>query len=481
MTRIVRKDMLTSLGPLNGTSNEVTLPAGLSSAVATSNYIRASARFKTLNPFTGTARYFVNFRGTSGSAPFLSLILSSTGNTIVLGVLGVFMGGIPFSVKNWYQILVEVDRINNVVSAWLNGVLVFNASYTPSQDLVTPTSITSCIGANTTSNNWFDGFIRDVHLSGASTALTQSEVDAMYQLNEYPSVANFSVNWPCDDAVYSTVAACDGNLKPVPQWNGTLDATNLFSIDTPYKQPVLDRIGGNCLSLDGNNDRLLITDTAVLARGAHILKGAQRVFAAGWAKPIAIPAANASILQLNTGTVNAGIALLLLATGQIQLVTRSRDGGTAQSVTSPTSSGTLGMLQQLLNNWHWFFGWCDFAAGIMELYVDGIIVASNYSASWEDTSYQATLLSLQVGASSGYLQGFVDDVEIGAINAPVLPQDVREQHVKGQPMNNMQFYCRYNFNDWESLLALDSSGNGIDAPFSGISTPYGFYPKSYMP
>ena len=474
MTTIAVQDIPVSLkcaGVVSGT-----IPAGLSSFFQNATHLLFGCWVKPIRKFDGvTFQDLMLFRGDSASSVFAGIFLMSTSDAIAVGGLGLTGGSYPVVLNSWIHAIAEIDIPGLRSRLFVNGVKVLDNAAVFTRDLVTVNSFVSYIGDNASPG--FEGHLADVFIANRETAVTQAEIDAIYEKRMFPKNKHLFF-WPIRKATIATIECENGiEQKPFPQnqFNAVISSSTMYSRDTPMTGRVVDRDAGNCLLFSGaagyyrHNTDIPYNE----------LSGRRYIGMSAWAMMSGnIIGGTRYIGQLTTSAGTAGLVIFINGTGTWQFGARSTDGEAA-SVTSAPAPGYMPNVNP--REWYHMSLIIDFEAKIIAGYLNGVLIAYTNTATFAANVCQITRGAQEVviGHGSNFWQGKLDDFMLFHLTGIPTDQEMRDWYLANKIPQQVKPVINIDCNDFGPDL-IDKSGNSCNFQPVGVVVPYGLNHISYM-
>jgi len=465
--KLLRRDMLCSIGRMTG-SQSVSIPAAFSQLLTGLGCVGVGIWVKCDSHQPALGQFAVSIHCPSNAASAVGF--NFTNDTInVFGDSGTVTVTTTFTnqrlTRQWMHVYAETDLEQGRHRLYVNGVLTGDTAAAFNGTSIAPGSGgISYLGANRLGAASFVGWLREAAV--IPRRVTAAEVMAMYQEGAYPAGAYL---WNCDDG-YGTAVICNNPAdSQVSAFTGTLSSSGLFSAEVPMSLQPLDRAAGYCLRLDGANDLVNITAASALP----FIKGRSQLFMGAWVRLEALPAAKTGFYFPETSG-GTGFSFGVNSSGQLEVVTRSVDGGAAVSLITARSERLVN-----LRRWCHIAGAIDYQAKIMRAYINGVLCGVASAAALETTSLQiGTTGFMLLGNITNFFNGYMDDFVLGL--GDLTPEAARSWYLTDNLGNNLPIVMNLGFNEGVGTTPQDSSGNGINGVFAGITAPFGYFPNSYM-
>ena len=220
----------------------------------------------------------------------------------------------------WYH--VAAVRSSSVTKLYINGVQNVT-TYADTNDYGTSSQLTIGASADTLGGQYLSGYISDVRTTKS----------AVYTVNFTPPTS------PLTTSTSPTLLLNSTNAKIIDQ----AKQFNIATVSGAKISTAQSKFGGSSILLNGTTDYLMLTSTnsgAANIPGLELNLGDFTI--EGWYYINALPAATATLFELNAGsTAYAAARLDILSTGTMQLLCSTTGAAWAINYTSPGGAGNV--------------------------------------------------------------------------------------------------------------------------------------------
>lgn len=349
---------------------------------------------------------------------------------------------LPKAIPLWQWVFASVTFANDLASFYVNGVLAGAKPFAPGVPAFTSASAT--IGANAAGR---PSATRSVRVF--SRALTADEIENLYWTDNHPRTdVSLVGEWLCNDPWGTQLRDTSGYNN-----HSLVSGSLVVQLDSPYCY-ARRKLSGKQLGVGGATSGLLVPGLAAALSGAGIITIVGKV---------KTPAA--ALTQALIGIYAPSAAKPL-----VQLY--RNDAGFLQAVLARSTSDTplysnISRVSAIDTQLHHYGIEFNCAAKTLKMYLDGLLVFSGAVATSTGAGFDLageSALRIGYGNNSQVAKSFYDDLRV--YSRALSDEEHRGLFLGQAPRGGL--VVEYTF-DNDVASALDSSGNGLHAAWSGVS------------
>jgi len=337
--------------------------------------------------------------------------------------------------SRWHNIIFVVDRDNATgENLYLDGILVCTADPTGENKNIDSTGVVTVIGGEAT--RYMNGWIGGVQLY--TRTLTATGISFLYNHPEKIYSTDSLKLWlPLSEFTGTVAGDSSGNAN-----NGTISGAT-WNIDTPVAMGKTNH--GSSLKFDG-------LTTAINCGAMDMLDGANAMTALCWFKFDAVPGSGTCELMANDDVgSNRQFYLRWQSVNKFEI-----------KVWTNTSSGAL--VGQNIVSGKWYMGALTYDGINIKQYVDGDSVNAIPLSGTVITSAGNCYVGSNSNPSS-YMIGYISNPMIFKI--ALTSAQIKRLYNNVRPMTTDSLKLWYKLNEFNGVVASDSSGVGNNGTISG--------------